>query len=122
VLLGQGTGGAALALMSTDRVVAARHAWLSPLPPEGASVIVHRTVEHAAQMAVQQRVSCADLLRDGVVDRVVDERDDAAAEPEAFARRLLAVVEDELLGLLAAPQEARLAARSRARGLGAAAS
>lgn len=121
VLLGQGTGGAALALMSTDRVVAARHAWLSPLPPEGASVIVHRTVEHAARMAVQQRIGCADLLRDGVVDRVVDERDDAATEPAAFARRLLAVVEDELLMLLAAPQQARLTARSRVRGLGAAA-
>ena len=71
VLLGQGTGGAALALTTADRVLATRHAWLSPLPPEGASVIVHRDVEHAAQMAAQQRVACADLLRDGVVDRVV---------------------------------------------------
>jgi hypothetical protein len=35
VLLGQGTGGAALALLPADRVVAARHAWLAPLPPEG---------------------------------------------------------------------------------------
>jgi acetyl-CoA carboxylase alpha subunit len=33
VLLGQGTGGAALALLPADRVLAARHAWLSPLAP-----------------------------------------------------------------------------------------
>ena len=118
VLLGQGTGGAALALTTADRVLAARHAWLSPLPPEGASVIVHRTVEKAADMAVAQRVGCASLLADGVVDRVVDERPDAAAEPDAFARRLLAAVEDELLALLAAPAEQRLAARAQPRGLG----
>ena len=41
-LLGQGTGGGALALVPADRVLAAHHGWLSPLPPEGASAIVHR--------------------------------------------------------------------------------
>jgi acetyl-CoA carboxylase alpha subunit len=33
LMLGQGTGGGALALLPADRVVAAQHAWLSPLPP-----------------------------------------------------------------------------------------
>uniref|UniRef100_UPI000670DEFC carboxyl transferase domain-containing protein n=1 Tax=Kitasatospora sp. MY 5-36 TaxID=1678027 RepID=UPI000670DEFC len=42
VLLGQGSGGGALALLPADRVIAAEHAWLAPLPPEGASAIVHR--------------------------------------------------------------------------------
>ena len=42
VLLGQGTGGGALALFPADRTIAAQHGWLSPLPPpEGASAIVH---------------------------------------------------------------------------------
>ena len=64
-------------------------------------------------MAEAQRVGCASLLADGVVDRVVDERPDAAAEPDAFARRLLAAVEDELLG--AARRAGRRAAgRARA--------
>ncbi|WP_353507135.1 carboxyl transferase domain-containing protein [Gordonia sp. ABSL11-1] len=35
VLLGQGAGGAALALFPADRRVAATDGWLSPLPPEG---------------------------------------------------------------------------------------
>ena len=51
VLLGQGTGGGALALVPADRVIAARHGWLSPLPPEGASAIVYRNTGHAAEMA-----------------------------------------------------------------------
>ena len=42
LMLGEGSGGGALALLPADRVVAAQHAWLSPLPPEGASAIVHR--------------------------------------------------------------------------------
>src|SRR3712207_9255745 len=39
VLLGQGTGGGALALVPADRVLAAANGWLGPLPPEGASAI-----------------------------------------------------------------------------------
>ena len=56
LMLGEGNGGGALALLPADRVVAAQHAWLSPLPPEGASVIVHRTTEHAATVAQEQGV------------------------------------------------------------------
>ena len=33
VLLGQGTGGGALAVMPADRVICAQHSWLSPLRP-----------------------------------------------------------------------------------------
>lgn len=73
LLLGQGAGGAALALLPADRVVAARHAWLSPLPPEGASAILHRTTERAYEVAARQGVRSADLLAQGIVDRIVEE-------------------------------------------------
>src|ERR1700712_5808113 len=42
VLLGQGSGGPALAMVPADPVFAALHGWLAPLPPEGASAIVYR--------------------------------------------------------------------------------
>lgn len=111
VLLGQGSGGGALALLPADRVVAAQHAWLSPLPPEGASVIVHRDTEHAAEIAGRQGIRSADLLADGIVDRVVQEHPDAADEPEQFCTRMGAAVGEELLRLLHAPTDrsARLA-------------
>ncbi|MFD1825434.1 MULTISPECIES: carboxyl transferase domain-containing protein [Mumia] len=111
VLLGQGTGGGALALLPADRVVAAQHAWLSPLPPEGASAIVHRVPDRAAEMARAQRVGAAALVEDGTVDRVIAESPDAAQEPEAFCRRVSEVVEDELTQLWAADDVARRAAR-----------
>ncbi len=101
LMLGEGSGGGALALLPADRVVAAQHAWLSPLPPEGASAIVHRDLSHAAEMAESQRVSVADLRALGIVDRVVAERPDAADEPEEFCRRVGAVLQHELSALLA---------------------
>ena len=102
LMLGEGNGGGALALLPADRVVAAQHAWLSPLPPEGASAIVHRDVEHAPEMARAQKVRAIDLHHLGVVDRVVAEKPDAAEEPEAFCQRVGAVLEYELAALLAA--------------------
>jgi acetyl-CoA carboxylase carboxyl transferase subunit beta len=100
LMLGEGNGGGALALLPADRVVAAQHAWLSPLPPEGASAIVHRDLDHAAEMARAQQVRAIDLHRRGVVDRIVTEKPDAADEPEEFCRRVGAVLEHELSALL----------------------
>jgi acetyl-CoA carboxylase carboxyl transferase subunit beta len=101
LMLGEGSGGGALALLPADRLVAAQHAWLSPLPPEGASAIVHRDTEHAPEMARAQRVRALDLHALGIVDRVVAELPDAADEPEAFCLRVGAVLQHELSELLA---------------------
>jgi acetyl-CoA carboxylase carboxyl transferase subunit beta len=100
LLLGEGTGGGALALLPADRVVSAQHAWLSPLPPEGASAIVHRDLDHAPAMARAQGVRSLDLRAAGIVDRIVPERPDAAEEPEAFCARLGDVLRYELATLL----------------------
>ena len=95
VLLGQGTGGGALALLPAQQVVAAEHAWLSPLPPEGASFLVHRDLHHAAEVAAAQRVRAVDLLADGIVHHVVPEvdgeppRDLAIAVAAECARRIV---------------------------------
>ncbi len=73
VLLGQGAGGAALALFPADRVIAMENSWLSPLPPEGASLIVHRDIEHAPDMAERQGIRATDLRASGIVDVVLPE-------------------------------------------------
>ncbi|HEX6247369.1 MAG TPA: carboxyl transferase domain-containing protein [Nocardioidaceae bacterium] len=111
LLLGQGTGGGALALLPGDRVVAAQHGWLSPLPPEGASAIVHRDTDHAPEMAEAQGVRAVDLLDRGIVDRVVPERPDAADEPEEFCLRAGRVLREELAALLRQDSAERLRAR-----------
>ncbi|MBO0853849.1 MAG: acetyl-CoA carboxylase carboxyltransferase subunit alpha/beta [Nocardia sp.] len=119
VLLGQGSGGGALALLPADRVLAARHGWLAPLPPEGASAIVFRDTEHCARIAAAQRIRAADLLADGVVDRIVPEFPDAASEPVDFSRRMVAAIAEELRGLCARPvDDLRTRRRHRYRRLG----
>ncbi|WP_017589914.1 carboxyl transferase domain-containing protein [Nocardiopsis ganjiahuensis] len=119
VLLGQGTGGAALALTPADRVLCAQNSWLSPLPPEGASAIVHRTTDRAGELAEQQGVASSALRARGIVDRVVPELDVAAEEPEAFCLRVGRALNHELADLVACPDERRLAERrARYRKLG----
>ncbi|MDG4665699.1 carboxyl transferase domain-containing protein [Mycobacterium sp. 236(2023)] len=111
VLLGQGSGGPALAMVPADRVLAALHGWLAPLPPEGASAIVFRDVDHAPELAAAQGIRSVDLLRNRIVDTVVPEYPDAADEPRAFTERLSATIAAELHQLRSIPDEQRLAAR-----------
>jgi acetyl-CoA carboxylase carboxyl transferase subunit beta len=113
VLLGQGTGGGALALVPADRVLAAQHGWLSPLPPEGASAILYRDTAHAAAMAEQQGVRSADLFEQGLVDRIIAEHPDAASEPESFSRRMGAAIHAELWMLVGEDPAQRLVERVR---------
>ncbi|MDH6143032.1 acetyl-CoA carboxylase beta subunit [Kitasatospora sp. GP30] len=102
LLLGEGAGGAALALLPADRALAAEHAWLSPLPPEGASVILHRTPDQAPRLAEQQRIGAAELLREGVVDRLLPESGDF------LARTVIAVAAELARAATLSPPTARL--------------
>ncbi|WP_066364210.1 carboxyl transferase domain-containing protein [Herbidospora mongoliensis] len=121
LLLGQGSGGAALALLPADRVLAAQHAWLSPLPPEGASAILYRTVDFAPEIAQAQGVRAADLKRDGIVDRIIAECPDAVYEQPAFTKRVARALEEEIAALLVQPTEGRVDRRiARYRAVGSA--
>jgi acetyl-CoA carboxylase carboxyl transferase subunit beta len=113
VLLGQGSGGPALAMVPADRVLAALHGWLAPLPPEGASAIVYRDVDHAPELAAAQGIRSSDLMRNGIVDAIVPERPDAADTPADFTQRLSATIATELHRLRSVPDEQRLASRLR---------
>jgi acetyl-CoA carboxylase carboxyl transferase subunit beta len=107
VLLGQGSGGPALAMVPADRVLAARHAWLAPLPPEGASAIVYRDTEHAAELAAAQSIRATDLLASGIVDVIVPEHPDAADEPIDFTKRLSRAIAIEVAASRSEPSGQR---------------
>ena len=77
-IMGQGCGGAALALIPAKTRLCLENGWVSPLPPEGASVISHRTPDRAAEMARQQGVGATSLLAAGVIDGVLAEGPDLA--------------------------------------------
>ncbi len=104
VILGQGCGGGALALLPAQVVVATENAWLSPLPPEGASVIRFGDLDHAAEMAESQGIGSAALVASGIVDRVVPELLEDG--PESLAVSVAATVATELVRLGAASNSA----------------
>ena len=108
VLLGQGTGGAALALLPANRVLAAQHAWLSPLAPEGASVIVYQDIAHAPELADRQGIRSADLAAAGIVDHIV-----AEASADQLLRDLGRLLRTELDSLTASDDFSRLDRRQR---------
>ncbi|MEV6285820.1 carboxyl transferase domain-containing protein [Kribbella sp. NPDC051770] len=90
VLLGQGTGGGALALLPATTVIAAGHAWLAPLPPEGASAIMYGDTSHAPALATAQRIAATDLQEQGIVHHVVPEL--PGDTPEALTTALAAEI------------------------------
>lgn len=89
VILGQGCGGGALAMLPSDKVLATSNAWLSPLPPEGASAIIYRDTEHAPQMMDEQKVAAHALLQAGIIDSIIPETTDASDDPEGFISTVL---------------------------------
>ena len=100
MILGQGCGGGALAMLPADRALAMHDAWLSPLPPEGASAIIHRDTEHAPEMMEAQGVAAEALLAAGVVDELI-------AEPENqgdLVDRVLGAIAHALWTLETAPE------------------
>ncbi|CDO90701.1 accD3 [Mycobacterium triplex] len=113
VLLGQGSGGPALAMVPADRVLAALHGWLAPLPPEGASAIVFRDTAHAPELAATQGIRSLDLMKSGIVDAIVPEHPDAADEPIEFSQRLCSAIAAEVHALRDIPGDERMAARLR---------
>jgi acetyl-CoA carboxylase beta subunit len=108
VLLGQGCGGGALALLPAARVIGAESAWLSPLPPEGASAIVHHDTDHAPEMAQRQRIGARDLLTAGIAHRIVAEPADILESPQAFAEVIVAECAAQIRELIARPGEGRI--------------
>lgn len=101
VLYGQGGGGAALALLPADRIIAAENSWLSPLPPEGASVIVYHDMDHAAEMAENQNIAVCALQEAGFIDLIVAEEPEASQDVQKFAQAMASATAAELRELIA---------------------
>jgi acetyl-CoA carboxylase carboxyl transferase subunit beta len=108
VLLGEGAGGSAIALLPVDRVICAEHSWLSPISPEGASAILFRTTERAPDLAASLGLASWALVRFKIVDVVVPE----TAGPDLLVSRLASVIEEQLLGLLREDERERLSSRA----------
>jgi len=75
-------------------VIVAEKAWLMPLPPEGASVIVHGDTGRADEQARRMRIRAVDLLAHGTAHHVVPEPDDDTGDElaDAMAAEIVAAI------------------------------
>jgi len=114
IITGEGGSGGALAIAVGDVVIALENAVYSVISPEGCAAILWRTADEAPTAALAMRMSAQEQLKLGVIDRVVPEPGEGAhAEPAETARRLRAVIIEQLDHLSAIGLDELVAARYR---------
>lgn len=100
VIIGEGGSGGAVALAAADRVLLLEHAVYSVISPEGCASILWRGAERAADAAEALKITAADLLRLGVIDRIVYEPPGGAHRDHALTMKRLSVALAAELGAL----------------------
>jgi acetyl-CoA carboxylase carboxyl transferase subunit alpha len=111
-IVGEGGSGGAVALAAANRVLMFEHAIYSVISPEGASSILWRGPEKAADAAEAMKITAQDLEKLGVVDRIVPEPvGGAQRDPAAAIAALGDVIADELATLSAIAPAALLEQR-----------
>jgi len=109
VIIGEGGSGGAVALAAANRVLMCEHAVYSVISPEGCASILWRSAGQAPDAAEAMRVTAADLLKLGVIHRIVYEpMGGAHRDPEEMIKRMALALRNELDGMAAlTPAELR---------------
>ncbi|MCL2563891.1 MAG: acetyl-CoA carboxylase carboxyltransferase subunit alpha [Oscillospiraceae bacterium] len=102
VLIGEGGSGGALALAVADRVWMMEQAIYSVISPEGCASILWKDAKKVAEAAACLKLTAADMLRFGVVERVLAEAGQSAEEQMETLRDSLHGTLQELSALDAA--------------------
>jgi acetyl-CoA carboxylase carboxyl transferase subunit alpha len=97
---GEGGSGGAIALAAANRVLILEHSIYSVISPEGAASILWHDGSRAMDAADQMKITAPDLLKMGIVDRIIEEPAGGAhSNPEAMIETLGDVLEKELQAL-----------------------
>ena len=112
IVSGEGGSGGALGIAVGDAVLMQEHAIYSVIPPEGCAAILWRDASKKVEAAAALKLTAPDLLKAGIIDRIIPEPVGGAhADPDA-AMSLVDGVLAEVLGEVAAQDsETRLARR-----------
>jgi acetyl-CoA carboxylase carboxyl transferase subunit alpha len=112
-VIGEGGSGGAIALAAGNAVLMLEHAVYSVISPEGCASILWRDGEHAREAAEALRLTAQDLLRLGVVDRIVPEPLGGAHRLPKAAIEALGDAVDQALRPLIGIDGARLRSQRR---------
>ncbi len=84
-IIGEGGSGGAIALAAANSVLMLEHAIYSVISPEGCASILWRSAERAEDAAGALKLTAEDLLKFGVIDRIVSEPMGGAHRDPAMA-------------------------------------
>lgn len=105
LVIGEGGSGGAIAIAAASRVIMMEHAIYSVISPEGAASILWRDTARAQDAATGMKITAQDLLRFGIIDRIVSEPTGGAhRDPEMAISRAgdaIAAALSDLAGLTA---------------------
>ncbi len=101
-ILGEGGSGGALALGVANRVLVLEFGWYCVISPEGCASILWKDSGRAGDAAARLRMTAPDLVRLGVVDRIVEEPAGGAHQDHDAAARLVDAAVSETLRSLEA--------------------
>jgi acetyl-CoA carboxylase carboxyl transferase subunit alpha len=101
VIVGEGGSGGAIALATANRVLMFENAVYSVISPEGCASILWRDADRAPDAAEAMKLTATDLLRLGVIHRIVYEPTGGAHRNHSEAiKRLSLAIRAELGGLV----------------------
>jgi acetyl-CoA carboxylase carboxyl transferase subunit alpha len=73
IITGEGMSGGAIAITTANKVLMLEHAIYSVISPEAASSILFRDGTKAQEVAISMKITAQDMLRFGVIDRILNE-------------------------------------------------
>lgn len=112
-VIGEGGSGGALALGVADEVIMLENAVYAVASPDAAASILWRDAKQAPAAAAAMKITAADALGFGVIDRIVPEPTPAHEDPRAAMRAVGAAIRESLERLTVLSTDDLLAGRYR---------
>jgi acetyl-CoA carboxylase carboxyl transferase subunit alpha len=113
VVIGEGGSGGAVALATANRVAMLEHSIYSVITPEGCASILWKDAERMREAAMALRLTAQDLLKLGVVDRIIPEPVGGAQRKREEALRAVGKAIGEMLADLSGRKAADLVKERR---------
>jgi acetyl-CoA carboxylase carboxyl transferase subunit alpha len=113
VVIGEGGSGGAVALATANRVAMLEHSIYSVITPEGCASILWKDAERMKEAAMALRLTAQDLLKLGVIDRIIPEPLGGAQRRREDAIRAVGKAIGELLADLSGRKPADLVRERR---------
>jgi len=89
VIIGEGASGGALGIGIGDRILMLKYCWYSVISPESCSSILWRSWDFKEQAAEALKLTANDLLKLGIIDKIIDEPSGGAHRNHQEAAHIL---------------------------------